>query len=315
MATLKDSVIDFILAILAIPSGYLLRAIRRHGIENRPMCRSVLEHIGVFPIRDHYYEPQFNYSGESTESSARNLTGIDWREEKQLSFISNLTYSKEIQDGALTSEESQGFHFGNGFFEAGDAEFWYQLIRHLKPKRIYEIGSGYSTLVAVQAIAANQSESADYSCEHICIEPFEKPWLENSNIIVLRKTIETIDLDMFRNLDAGDILFIDSSHMIRPGGDVLIEQLQILPSLNKNVVVHFHDIFSPRDYPNKWIRNKVLFWNEQYLLEAFLTHNSNWEILGALNFLHHEHHEELKRVAPYLLPSHQPGSLYIQRVS
>jgi hypothetical protein len=99
------------------------------------------------------------------------------------------------------------------------------------------------------------------------------------------------------------------------GSDVLFEYLELLPSLNKGVIVHIHDIFSPKDYLRKWLVDEVKFWNEQYLLEAFLSHNSGWKIIGALNFLHHNHYEEFRSVAPFLSPEREPGSFYIQRIT
>ena len=119
----------------------------------------------------------------------------------------------------------------------------------------------------------------------------------------------------FSILENGDILFIDSSHVIRPQGDVLFEYLEVLPSLNKGVIVHIHDIFSPKDYPEAWIKNEVKFWNEQYLLEAFLYSNTDWEIIGALNFLHHNYYEKLKETCCYLTPDREPGSFYIKKIN
>ena len=122
-------------------------------------------------------------------------------------------------------------------------------------------------------------------------------------------------MSFFSQLEENDILFIDSSHVIRPQGDVVFEYLQILPSLNKGVIVHVHDIFSPKNYPEFWLEGMVRLFNEQYLLEAFLSHNSSWEILAALNYLHHNHYEKLKSVARFLTPDREPGSFYIQKIA
>ena len=118
---------------------------------------------------------------------------------------------------------------------------------------------------------------------------------------------------VFSQLEANDILFIDSSHIIRPQGDVLFEYLELLPTLASGVTVHMHDIFSPRNYPAEWLKEEVRFWNEQYLLEAFLAHNADWEIVAALNYLQHAHPAKLKTVCPYLEGSGQPGSFYMRR--
>ena len=109
-------------------------------------------------------------------------------------------------------------------------------------------------------------------------------------------------------------MFIDSSHIIRPQGDVLFEYLQILPLLNKGVYVHIHDIFSPKDYPKEWVLDQVKLWNEQYLLEAFLSNNDSWEVIGSLNLLHSTHFEKLKIVCPFLTRDRDPGSFYIKKI-
>jgi hypothetical protein len=141
------------------------------------------------------------------------------------------------------------------------------------------------------------------------------PWLENIGVIIMRQKIEDVNKALFDELEKDDILFIDSSHIIRPQGDVLFECLELLPSLKPGVIVHFHDIFSPRDYLREWVVDEVKFWNEQYLLEAFLTCNRDWKVLGALNHLHHNHFEALKAKCPFLTKDREPGSFYLQKIA
>lgn len=225
------------------------------------------------------------------------------------------TFSQELFDLPKAKQDTLAFYLNNGAFESGDAEYWYQIIRAIKPKRIFEVGSGNSTLMAVKAINKNHEEDPSYTCEHVCIEPYEMPWLEKTGVSVIRKKVEDVELSYFAKLQENDILFIDSSHIIRPQGDVLFEYLELLPSLNKGVIVHVHDIFSPKNYLKEWLTDEVRFWNEQYLLEAFLSHNTSWKIIGALNFLHHNHYEELKLVASFLSHEREPGSFYIQKIA
>lgn len=308
---------DIMLMPLVYPAAWLLKGIRKAGVRRLPLCKNALMQVGVFPLRNHYYEPQFDNRNPKPEfSQDRNLPGIDWNVPGQLNTLRSLTFSQELLD--IPKERQPGrleFYLHNGSFESGDAEYWYQIIRATKPKRIFEVGSGNSTLMAVKAIARNRQEDPGYTCEHVCIEPYEMPWLEKTGVSVIRKRVEEVGLSFFSRLQENDILFIDSSHMIRPQGDVLFEYLELLPSLNKGVMVHVHDIFSPRNYPKEWLTDEVLFWNEQYLLEAFLSENGCWKIVGALNFLQHHHYEMLKSVAPFLSPGREPGSFYIQKVS
>ena len=279
-----------------------------------PKCREYLKSTGVYPILDHYYQPLFRDSRlKKSLSEARFLPGIDWRTDSQLSFLNALRFEKELVDMDLNTKNSDPLKFsmGNGAFESGDAEFLYQTVRHLKPRNIIEIGSGNSTKIAHEAIQRNHAETG-VMASHICIEPYEMPWLERLGVKVERKLVEDCDLSIFQELTSNDLLFIDSSHMIRPQGDVLFEYLELIPTLQKGVIVHIHDIFSPRDYLEDWIRKDVVFWNEQYLLEALLSNTNKYEIVAALNYLHHEHHETLKRVCPYLDKSREPGSFYFR---
>ncbi len=309
-------IFDFLLMAWVGIAAFILKLIRRAGVHRLPLCKTVLLKVGVFPIRNHYYEPQFDFGEDQfSGTKKRLLRGIDLNVEEQLKMLGRFTFSQELQGIPSTKTELTEFHFNNLGFESGDAEYWYQLIRSLKPKRIFEVGSGYSTLIATKAVAENRKNDSSYQCNHTCIEPYEMPWLEELEVTVLRKKVEEVDLAFFSELEENDILFIDSSHVIRSGGDVLFEYLEVLPSLSPGVIVHVHDIFSPRDYPTRWIKDEVRFWNEQYLLEAFLSSNREWKIIGALNYLFHDHYEELKCVAPYLTSDREPGSFYLQKGS
>ena len=204
------------------------------------------------------------------------------------------------------------FKLDNGTFESGDAEFLFNFIRYSKPSRIIEVGCGSSTKIIQHALVLNELDQGVLA-SHICIEPFEQPWLESfPNIKLIREKIENLDKNIFEELKEGDFLFIDSSHMVRPQGDVLHEFLSIIPSLSKGIFVHVHDIFSPHDYPDNWIKDNVYFWNEQYVLEALLTGNNNLEVVAALNLLKHKHYDELHKVCSYLTPDREPGSFYLK---
>lgn len=143
--------------------------------------------------------------------------------------------------------------------------------------------------MSLQAIEKNKKEDGLYDCEMICIEPYEQTWLTEKKVTVIRKRVEEVELSLFCQLESQDILFIDSSHVIRPQGDVLFEYQKILPVLKEGVFVHIHNILTPRDYPEQWIFDEVRLWNEQYLLEAFLMYNNQFKIIGALNYLFHSY--------------------------
>ena len=316
LKSLVLSVADLLLLPFVYPSAWLLEKVRRAGVHRLPRCKRALLNVGVFPVRNHYYETQFDFRDSQIElSEDRALPGIAWNEVGQLKHLEKLTFAAELSGISKTKVDPPEFHFNNAGFESGDAEYWYQMIRAVKPRRIIEIGSGNSTLMAIKATRKNKEEDASYLCQHTCIEPYEMPWLEKTGVTVMRKKVEDVDLSFFSELTAGDILFIDSSHIIKPHGDVLFEYLQLLPTLNQGVIVHVHDIFSPKNYLKQWVEDEVKFWNEQYLLEAFLSHNGSWEIIGALNYLHHHHPGALAQVCPYLTSEREPASFYLRKVA
>ncbi len=301
----------FFILIFAIPGMYIFT---RLGSRKLKFSRELLKNIGIYPIRDHYYYPLFKDSKlKKSLREPRYLPGIDFCEEKQLHLLENFTFGKELENMKLNEKkyEIKEFYLNNGGFESGDAEFLYQFIRFFKPKKVIEIGSGNSTKIANKALLRNESEDKkDFF--HTCIEPYEMPWLETLDLKVVRNILEDCDMEMFDKLEANDLLFIDSSHIIRPQGDVLKEYLEIIPRLKSGVMIHVHDIFTPRDYLDEWIREDVKFWNEQYLLECLLSNNHRYEIVAALNFLKHTNYLKLKKVCPYLDKNREPGSIYFK---
>ena len=129
---------------------------------------------------------------------------------------------------------------------------------------------------------------------------------------LIEKKVQDIDLEFFSQLESGDILFIDSSHTVKIGGDVNYLFLEVLPRLKPGVIVHVHDIFLPFEYRRDWVLDEFRFWTEQYLLQAFLTFNSEFEVLMANSYLNHYHQQELKAAFPGL-PSWAGGSFWMRR--
>ena len=284
------------------------------GPARLPSSTRSLKRMGLFPIRDHYYQPLFNDAHlVKPLSDVRTLPGIDWRHDSQVTLLAELRFADELRTLHLerAPRSDLDFNIENSWFESGDADFLYSMIRHLKPRRVFEVGSGNSTKIAQLAIKRNASEEG-ITAEHVCIEPYEMPWLEQLDIRVIRERVEDVGLGAFGQLESNDLLFIDSSHMIRPQGDVLFEYLELLPSLASGVFVHVHDIFTPLDYPDQWVRTDIKMWNEQYLLEALLSNSDRYEIVAALNYLQHVEYDRLSAVCPYLTPQREPGSFYFR---
>jgi len=274
--------------------------------------------FGLLPVLDHYYQPLINPKKHLKKSlrDDRPLPGIDFNTAEQLELLSKFNYNDELLKFPLYKEKEHEFFYENKIYYTGDAEYLYNMIRHFKPGSIIEIGSGYSTLMAINAVKKNKAEDRDYKCRHICIEPYEQPWLANLEIELVREKAESTGLSLFQQLKANDILFIDSSHIIRPQGDVLFEYLELLPVLQPGVIIHVHDIFSPKDYLDEWVLDQHLLWNEQYLLEAFLSCNTNFKVIGALNYLTHKHRNELASKCPVFAkqPWREPGAFWFMKI-
>jgi hypothetical protein len=234
----------------------------------------------------HYYEPLPDFRAITTEQTQRrrDYPAIDFHWDDQLRLLRELA----VHAGELTD-----VNIDNDYFTGLDAVVYYSLIRHLKPRRIIEIGGGYSTRIANTAVAANQSGRLT------CIEPYPEDRLNGSqcSVQLITKRVEEIDVSFFECLEANDILFIDSSHTVKFGSDVCYEFLEILPRLKRGVWVHVHDIFFPHDYPAEWLLKRRLALNEQYLLEAFLSFNPAFSPQLANHWLGLDYADEVARLS------------------
>ena len=298
-------VADVLLLPFTLAGALLLGVIRMAGVEHFRVARWVFRKTRVFPVRDHYYEPLVNPAHLTRPlEEPRELPGIEWDEEEMLAQLEAFDFNDELL--AIPKESGDGFYYNNPGYGRGDAEMLYNFLRHLKPRRFIEIGCGMSTRLAQLAFAQNKKDGAP-PCEHTCIEPYENPWLEQLGVTVLRHRVEDVDHTMFTGLAPRDIVFIDSSHVIRPQGDVVTEYLQILPRLPRGVWVHVHDIATPMDYPASVIVEQMKLWNEQYLLEAFLTHNRDWRIRWMMAHLLLTRPDEVKTKCPVTKAAMQKG--------
>jgi hypothetical protein len=278
------------------------------------ISRSIFINSGVFPVTDHYYDPFVRPDMiNSSLREDRDLKGIDFNTAGQIELLTELEYKTEIRQLELDTilDRKEGYPY----FLPSEAEYYYSMIRHFKPGKIVEIGSGISSKIAMKAIEMNRKIDS-VNTELVCIEPYENPWLESIGASIIRKKVEDVPPDFFASLNENDILFIDSSHVIRPQGDVLFEYFNILPVLKKGVIIHIHDIFTPKYYPSDWIVSQFTFWNEQYLVEAFLSFNDSYRITGALNYLKHHHFDRLSDCLESLkgFPEQEPASMWLRKV-
>jgi len=266
----------------------------------------------VTPVNFYQPIPETGSLPETLWNRLSELHGIDMNDAVQLDLLRNQfpRFRREYEQipAEPTGEPGQ-FHCNNDLFGGADALVAYCMIRHFQPRLIIEVGSGFSSLIAAEAIAKNKNSAL------ICIEPFPQDFLRQGFPglrSLIEKKVEEIDLEFFSQLSCGDILFIDSSHTVKIRGDVNYLFLELLPRLKPGVIVHVHDIFFPFDYPRDWVMDELRFWSEQYLLQAFLSFNSEFEVLIANHYLAHYYLEDFKQTFPHS-PSWSKGSFWMRR--
>ncbi len=272
----------------------------------------------------HYYSPMPDARALAEEPRRSQVwpaeppatPGIDWRDEAQVALCRDVFAAQERLDLAFEATgDPTAYHAANDQYPALDAWVLEGLLRHLRPRRMIEVGSGYSSLVTARV----NRELLDGAMRFTCIEPYPRDFLRDGveGISDLRKElIQDSPLELFDELGDGDVLFIDTSHTVKTGGDVPWLFNQVLPRLAPGVVVHVHDIFLPDDYPQEWVLDGW-GWNEQYLVQSFLAFNSGVEILFAVHAMIRRHEDELRRAFPGLAkPEHVArggGSLWLRR--
>jgi predicted O-methyltransferase YrrM len=180
-------------------------------------------------------------------------------------------------DASLTT-----FHTGNSQFPTLDAKVLFAMLQHVRPRRMIEVGSGYSTLL----VADVNRRFLGGSLELTCIEPYPRAFLTQQLPGLRKLRVEPVQQTppgVFDLLQAGDVLFIDSSHVLKTGSDLTFLATRVLPRLASGVLVHMHDIFLPDDYPPAWVLDENRAWNEQYLLQAMLAHSSRYRVVFGSN--------------------------------
>jgi hypothetical protein len=244
------------------------------------------------------------------------LPGVDLRLAEALALLNGplAPYLAEFQPPMHPTGPGR-FWLDNRSYGCVDAETLYALLRHLKPARLYELGSGASSHVIQLAARANERE--DSPLEHTVFDPF--PYSASPMGPVLSASTnplrsEDLDPARFLALRDGDVLFVDTTHTVRTGGDVTHIFLEIIPRLAPGVTIHVHDIFLPYEYPEDWVVHRRYAWAEQYLLQAFLAFNRDFEVLMPNHALARAAPRELARAIPSFDPrTVSPGAFWIRR--
>lgn len=245
----------------------------------------------------HFYSPIVNvdeirarehevWSGESVD----HIDGINLRVQDQIELVQSFKRFYDEIPFASEKEKDVRYYFNNGFYSYTDAIFLYSMIRKYAPKRIIEIGCGFSSSVML--------DTNEFFFNSEITLTFIEPYPERLNSLlkksdykstrIIERPVQEVPLEVFTQLGSGDILFVDSTHVSKTGSDVNYILFDILPQLGEGVLIHFHDVFHPFEYPRSWVymgRN----WNEDYLLRAFLMYNNVFDIKLFSHYLHTHH--------------------------
>jgi hypothetical protein len=283
--------------------------------------------MGVVVLPRHYYVPVADVLElkKTRRFWARrsSMLGIETDVSEQAARLKEMVGPFEVEyrgNEAMKEAVAQGYGLGFGYVEA---QCLHGVLRWLKPRRIIEIGSGISTHCALRATSINEAEGR--STEVFCIEPYPSEYLRKSRQIrLITQKVQEIRPSEFDSLDSGDFLSIDSTHTIRPGGDVLYLYLEVIPRLKPGVIIHIHDIYLPYLYQRN-VLETFFQWTETALLQALLTNNQHIRILFSLSMLHYDFPDALQEVFPEYshaldndglaedsAPGHFPSSLYLQ---
>ncbi len=201
----------------------------------------------------------------------------------------------------------------NPHFGLGDGRILHAMLRHIRPARLIEIGSGWSSACTLDTV----EHYLDGACELTFIEPHPRLLRDllgeaAARVCIIERQVQHVPLDVFTSLQANDILFIDSTHVLRTGSDVCFELFEILPRLAQGVIVHIHDMFWPFEYPRDWVIDENRSWNEVYAVRAFLANNAEWNILMFNDWMIRFEHALIERTFPSFLQGAGCG-LWLQR--
>jgi predicted O-methyltransferase YrrM len=255
-----------------------------------------------------------------------NLQGVQWCLDRQLDWLTKICgpYYEEVR-GLAFYDNASSAGWGPGF-GAVESQVLHCVVRSLCPRRILEIGSGVSTACMLDAVKRNEQEGRP-GTKITCIEPHPRPAFQSlQGVRLMRELCQVVPKDAFDELDRGDLLFIDSSHSVKVGSDVLKIYLEIIPNLAPGVIIHIHDVYLPFLYPRDALET-FFGWQETSLLAALMTNNSRLSALACLSALHYDRQIELRALLTDYMPQadeqglsvngnklqeHFPASLWLQ---
>jgi hypothetical protein len=242
------------------------------------------------------------------------LPGMGWDLDRQLEHVRGLREQFAEFRGVLDDGGGEPWRYApNLSYSVADGAMLYATLRTAKPKRIVELGSGHSTLVSAEAARRNAQDGAAPTLE--VYDPF--PSVVGDDLPGLTRLerigAQQVPLQVFETLEAGDVLFVDTTHTVKVGSDVNFIVLEVLPRLREGVYVHLHDIFLPYEYPKQWLEDYGLYWTEQYLVHAFLVYNSGFEVLAAMHALQRDRGDAMLELLPPQAADWPGGAFWMRR--
>jgi hypothetical protein len=287
------------------------------------MCRRlspITQRIGFVLSPVHFYFPipdTRDMDRRRVWDHRTSLAGIHWNREGQLAFLTAIgRFSGECSWPRLEESSPGEYGWDAPTFGYSSAMFAHSIVRHIKPRRVIEVGCGWSTRVLSAAMRRNR-ENDGVEGTLLGIDPYppEGLALEPGEGQLERRPVQEIAVDRFEEMKSGDVLFIDSSHVLNTGSDVAYLYLEVLPRIAPGVVIHVHDIQIPYEYPREYAVRQRWFWTEQYLLQSFLQFNEQFEILLAGHWICRDEPEAVQEAFPGYDPSvHSPtGSFWMRR--
>ena len=243
------------------------------------------------------------------------MLGIDLREQEQLKLLEQFSAIYPEVPFPAEKGDRYRFAFNNPLYSWGDAITLFCMIREIRPQRIIEVGSGHSSALMLDV----NEFYFDWKIQCTFVEPYPDVLLsllrpdDKDRVTVIRRKLQDVPVHFFRSLERGDILFVDSSHVMKAGSDVRTLFFDILPTLKPGVLVHFHDIFDRFEYPGEWLR-EGRGWNEQYVLRSFLQFNSAFRIKLYTSFMVLRHTGWYQQHMPNCL-NNPGGQIWLERVA
>lgn len=289
--------------------GRLKRLYRNRGVLDEILLSGNFPFV-CFARPGHFYSPLPDMSTVRRHALrifgriGRSVPGIEPRSAAQIAMLEEFgSYYDELPFSPARSDAGR-YHLDNPYFSFGDAVILYGMLRKYRPRRVIEVGSGYSSAAMLDVDEAFFAQRIEF----LFIEPYPDRLYQlltpsdRARHRIEEKPVQEIPLDRYAKLEAGDILFVDSSHVAKVDSDLLHLLFQVLPSLNNGVIVHFHDVLWPFEYPEIWIMEGRA-WNEAYMLRAFLQYNDAFEIVYFNSYMEHEYRELLEKHLPLALVS------------